>query len=50
MITTSKPDIKQTVLDPAHNVFFGSDNPLDKIFKPKTVAVIGASEKEGSVG
>jgi len=25
-------------------------NPLDAIFRPKTVAVIGATEKEGSVG
>ena len=25
-------------------------NPLDKIFNPRTVAVIGASNKEGSVG
>ena len=25
-------------------------NPLDAIFTPKTVAVIGASEKPGSVG
>jgi acetyltransferase len=25
-------------------------HPLDKIFKPQTVAVIGASEKQGSVG
>ena len=25
-------------------------NPLDAVFSPKTVAVIGATEKEGSVG
>ncbi|MDD1437933.1 hypothetical protein MEN24_16545, partial [Dolichospermum sp. ST_sed10] len=25
-------------------------NPLDAIFQPKTVAVIGATEKPGSVG
>lgn len=40
----------QTVTnDPAHD-FLGTRQPLDAIFAPKSVAVIGASEKKGSVG
>ncbi|MDR9402926.1 MAG: bifunctional acetate--CoA ligase family protein/GNAT family N-acetyltransferase [Halothece sp. Uz-M2-17] len=35
--------------DPAHD-FLGTRQPLDAIFNPQTVAVIGASEKPGSVG
>jgi acetyltransferase len=36
--------------DPAHDVLGYERQPLDAIFKPETVAVIGASEREGSVG
>ncbi len=36
--------------DPAHDVYHYTDNPLKHIFAPKNVAVIGATEKEGSVG
>ncbi len=37
--------------DPAHDVLRGDQrNPLDCIFAPKNVAVIGATEKMGSVG
>jgi len=36
--------------DPAHDVYHYADNPLNSIFAPKNVAVIGATEKEGSVG
>ena len=35
--------------DPAHD-FLGTRQPLDAVFAPKRVAVIGASEKPGSVG
>lgn len=35
--------------DPAHD-FLGIRQPLDAIFTPQSVAVIGASEKAGSVG
>jgi acetyltransferase len=38
------------VTDPAHDVLRCESQPLDAIFSPKTVAVIGATEKEGSVG
>lgn len=34
----------------AHDVLGYEKNPLDVIFNPKTVAVIGATEREGSVG
>lgn len=36
--------------DPAHDVLRYNRQPLDAIFAPKTVAVIGATEKAGSVG
>ena len=36
--------------DPAHDVLKYEQQPLDAIFKPKTVAVIGATDKAGSVG
>lgn len=36
--------------DPAHNILGYEKQPLDAIFAPKTVAVIGATEKAGSVG
>lgn len=38
------------VIDPAHDLLRAERRPLDEIFKPSTVAVIGASEREGSVG
>jgi acetyltransferase len=34
----------------AHDVLGYDQNPLDVMFKPKSVAVIGATEREGSVG
>ncbi|MFB2923160.1 MULTISPECIES: bifunctional acetate--CoA ligase family protein/GNAT family N-acetyltransferase [Aerosakkonema] len=40
---------KQTT-DPAHDVLRYEHQPLDAIFAPKNVAVIGATEKAGSVG
>ncbi len=40
---------KQTA-DRAHDVLRTERHPLDSIFSPKTVAVIGASERAGSVG
>src|ERR687886_1433201 len=36
--------------DPAHDVLRYERQPLDAIFAPKNVAVIGATEKVGSVG
>src|SRR5512139_883412 len=37
-------------LDPAHDVLHYGRQPLDGIFAPKSVAVIGATETPGSVG
>ncbi len=53
-MTTSTPiakpsKIKQTH-DRAHDVLHSEGHPLDGIFSPRTVAVIGASERPGSVG
>jgi len=36
--------------DPAHDIWKKQRHPLDCIFRPRSVAVIGASEREGSVG
>jgi acetyltransferase len=36
--------------DPAYDVLLSKRQPLSPIFTPKTVAVIGASDKAGSVG
>ena len=37
-------------IDPAHDVLHYGRQPLDAIFAPKSVAVIGATETPGSVG
>ncbi|NLF25805.1 MAG: bifunctional acetate--CoA ligase family protein/GNAT family N-acetyltransferase [Deltaproteobacteria bacterium] len=37
-------------IDPSHDLRVMETNPLDYIFHPKSVAVIGATEKEVSVG
>ena len=41
---------KPPVADPVHDVLKYEQQPLNAIFKPETVAVIGATEKAGSVG
>ncbi|NCC51292.1 MAG: bifunctional acyl-CoA synthetase/GNAT family N-acetyltransferase [Spartobacteria bacterium] len=38
------------IADPVGDVLRYEDHPLDAIFKPKSVAVVGATEKMGSVG
>lgn len=38
------------LVDPAFDILRSQRHPLDAIFAPKTVAVIGATEREGSVG
>jgi acetyltransferase len=51
---SSKPIPKsgagKVLVDPAHDVLRIEGHPLDPIFWPKTVAVIGATERQGSVG
>jgi acetyltransferase len=36
--------------EPAHDIYHYEARPLDAIFAPKTVAVIGATENQGTVG
>ena len=36
--------------DPSHDVLHSEGHPLDPLFKPNAVAVIGATPREGSVG
>jgi acetyltransferase len=36
--------------DPSHDVYTAAQHPLDPLFKPRSVAVVGATEKPGSVG
>jgi acetyltransferase len=38
------------VIDPAHDLLRSERHPLDDIFNPSSVAVIGATDREGSVG
>ena len=51
MTTVAKPAF-DTVLkaDPSSDVYRSESHPLDPLFLPKSVAVIGASERAGSVG
>ncbi len=48
MSSVSKPSSIKT--DPSSDVYRSESNPLDPIFAPRSVAVIGASERPGSVG
>lgn len=43
---------KDLILLPSlsHDIWRGRSHPLDAIFRPKSVAIIGATEKAGSVG
>ncbi|MDJ0714581.1 MAG: bifunctional acetate--CoA ligase family protein/GNAT family N-acetyltransferase [Prochloraceae cyanobacterium] len=45
MQTNPKP-----ITDPAYDIFRSERQPLSSIFAPKTVAVIGATDRVGSVG
>ena len=42
----------EAIIDPTHDLFQRGSHrrALDAIFQPRNVAVIGASEREGSVG
>ncbi len=52
-MTASKPSGKPSgkpTSDPAHDVLRSERHPLESVFNPRSVAVIGASERPGSVG
>jgi acetyltransferase len=42
--------VQKSAQDRAHDVLRSEGHPLDAIFTPRNVAVIGASERAGSVG
>ncbi len=46
MVTTTAP----YKLDPAYDILRAEHQPLDALFRPRSVAVIGATERAGSVG
>src|SRR5208282_5329149 len=46
----SKIGAGKIVIDPAHDLLREEGHPLEPIFSPKNVAVIGATERQGSVG
>ncbi len=50
MATPNTPQTSWSKFDPSHDVYQYTANPLKSIFAPRNVAVIGATEKEGSVG
>src|SRR5215469_16972486 len=51
MTTTAvKPSSSTLKADPSSDVYRTESHPLDPLFLPKSVAVIGASERAGSVG
>jgi acetyltransferase len=52
MSELSKGQVAEPVIDPTHDLIYRGRGrkALDAIFFPKNVAVIGASEREGSVG
>ncbi|MGF1495673.1 MAG: bifunctional acetate--CoA ligase family protein/GNAT family N-acetyltransferase [Elainellaceae cyanobacterium] len=49
-MTSTTPTILKPTYNLAHDVLRSAYHPLDAIFRPQNVAVIGASEKPGSVG
>ncbi len=49
-MTTTPISRPANMFDPAHDVYLYTPRSIEAIFAPKNVAVIGATEKEGSVG
>jgi acetyltransferase len=50
-ITAAKPASSSVIkADPSSDVYRSGSHPLDPLFLPQSVAVIGASERAGSVG
>lgn len=42
--------VKKPIADRSQDVYRLSSRPLDSLFKPRSVAIVGATEKTGSVG
>jgi acetyltransferase len=49
-VTENVAALAPGIQDKSHDVLRSETRPLDMLFKPRTVAVIGATEREGSVG
>src|SRR4051794_33977072 len=47
---SAKVGSSKLIVDPAHDLLRQEGHPLDHIFQPKSVALVGASERAGSVG
>jgi len=47
---TKTPATNSIKVDPSSDVYRSESNPLDPLFLPQSVAVVGASERPGSVG
>ena len=50
MDTTASKPTRANSTDKAHDVLRTEGHPLDAVFKPRTVAVIGATDRQGSIG
>jgi acetyltransferase len=50
MDNVAQAAIKTSTTDKAHDVLRTEGHPLDALFHPKTVAVVGATERPGSIG
>ncbi|MBZ5627234.1 MAG: bifunctional acetate--CoA ligase family protein/GNAT family N-acetyltransferase [Acidobacteriia bacterium] len=50
MDQVAQPALRLSTTDKAHDVLRTEGQPLDALFHPKTVAVIGATERPGSIG
>jgi acetyltransferase len=49
-VTENLATVAPTIQDKSHDVLRSETRPLDALFKPGSIAVIGATEREGSVG
>src|SRR5689334_16356404 len=47
---SAKLGSSKLIVDPSHDLLRQESHPLDHIFRPTSVALIGASERPGSVG
>jgi acetyltransferase len=50
MMRSDMTNEAKVAADPSHDIFRSERQPLDFIFRPASVAVIGATDRQGSVG